>query len=79
MKKEKIRLDQEIKNATHLQSEIERKQKDAEEKKEDISDQVNREKMSMFDREKEFNEQSKKYELEKEKEVVLLSDKYKTI
>lgn len=48
---------------------------EAETRKGDTTDLVNKEKNSNFDREKEFNDLTKQYELEKEKEVVLQSDK----
>ena len=52
-----------------------RVKKESEGRKEDTTDQVNKEKNQNFDREKEFNDLTKQFELEKEKEVVLQSDK----
>ncbi|CAF0929077.1 unnamed protein product [Brachionus calyciflorus] len=46
-----------------------------EDKRTDLINQVNKEKNSSFDKEKEFNDLAKQFELEKEKEVVLLTDK----
>lgn len=56
-------------------NESEQHRQDAEDKKTDIINQVNREKNNGFEREKEFNDLTKQFEFEKEKEVVFLSDK----
>ena len=44
-------------------------------KKDDLLEQINTEKNHNFEKEKEFNDLTKLHELEKEKEVVLQSDK----
>lgn len=56
-------------------AEIEAVLKDHEEKNEELNERINHEKMTHFEREKDFNDLSKQFELEKEKEVVLQSDK----
>jgi hypothetical protein len=70
-----LRYEQELKNAQNELNNAEELKKEAELRKEDTSDLVNKEKNQNFDREKEFNDLTKQYELEKEKEVVLQSDK----
>jgi hypothetical protein len=73
--KELARFEQELKNAQNELNHAEELKKEAEGRKEDTTDHVNKEKNQNFDREKEFNDLTKQYELEKEKEVVLQSDK----
>ena len=56
-------------------AEIEAVLKELEDKHEELLEQINHENMTHFEREKDFNDLSKQYELEKEKQVVLQSDK----
>lgn len=56
-------------------NEAEQSKKDAEERKEEYINVVTKTRNDVFEREKEFNDLTKVYELEKEKEVVLQSDK----
>ena len=56
-------------------TEAEAQRKEAEDRKNDISLQINRQKEFGFEREKEFNDLTTQFEYEKEKEVVLQSDK----
>ncbi|RNA21673.1 coiled-coil domain-containing protein [Brachionus plicatilis] len=56
-------------------AECEKLRNENEDKKSELMDQVSKEKNASFEKEKEFNDLSKQFELEKEKEVVLLSDK----
>ena len=59
----------------HELNHAEELKREAEGRKEDTTDLVNKEKNQNFDREKEFNDLTKQYELEREKEIVLQSDK----
>jgi hypothetical protein len=59
----------------HELNHVEELKREAEGRKEDTTDLVNKEKNQNFDREKEFNDLTKQYELEREKEIVLQSDK----
>lgn len=47
-----------------------------EDKNNELLSIVNKEKNSCFEREKELNDKTKEFEMHKEREVVLLSDKY---
>jgi hypothetical protein len=74
--KQIIRLDNELKIASQQVNQAEEFKVMVEDRKNDISTQITHEKESTFDKEKEFNDLTKQYELEKEKEIVLLSDKF---
>ena len=69
--KEKGRIELETKNMSNKLADIEAVLKELEDKNEELLEQINHEKMTHFDREKDFNDLSKQYELEKEKETVL--------
>lgn len=56
-------------------SDTERQLIEHEDKNNELLGTVSKERNACFDKEREFNEKNKDYELEKEKEVVLLSDK----
>lgn len=56
-------------------SETERQLIEHEDKNNELLSTVSKERNACFEREREFNEKTKEFELEKEKEVVLLSDK----
>ncbi len=73
--KEIIRIEQETRSYLAQLTNVENNKSDWETKKEDLFDRINNEKSQNFEKEKEFNDLSKQYELEKEKEVVLQSDK----
>ena len=64
-----------MKHALQDLNHAEELKREAESRKEDTTDYVNKEKNQNFDREKEFNDLTKQYELEREKEIVLQSDK----
>jgi hypothetical protein len=66
----------ELKTASQQVAEADELKSFIEEKKNEFASQTTTEKESTFDREKEFNDLTKQYELEKEKEIVLQSDKY---
>jgi hypothetical protein len=73
--KELARYEHDVKHAMHELNHVEELKREAEGRKEDTTDLVNKEKNQNFDREKEFNDLTKQYELEREKEIVLQSDK----
>ena len=56
-------------------TEVEKLKSEAESKKDNLLEQIANEKTLNFEKEKEFNDLTKQNELEKEKEVVLQSDK----
>jgi hypothetical protein len=74
--KQIIRLENELKIASQQVAEAEEYKSMVEDKKNEIASQITHEKENTFDKEKEFNDLTKQYELEKEKEIVLQSDKY---
>ena len=73
--KEIARLELETTNCLKELQEVENLKNDSEVKKDDLVDQIANEKSTNFEREKEFNDLTKQTELEKEKEVVLQSDR----
>ena len=70
-----IRLENELKQVTQQVNEAEELKQLAEEKRNEAASNISKEKESTFDKEKEFNDLTKQFELEKEKEIVLQSDK----
>lgn len=68
-------IEKQIEKMTIELNECEKLRNENEEKKSELMNQVNKEKNASFEKEKEFNDLNKQFELEKEKEVVLLSDK----
>lgn len=75
VQKEIAKLEQDNQQLLDTLKEIERQKNSNEFKKDEMLDQIANEKSSNFEREKEFNDLSKQMELEKEKEIVLQSDK----
>lgn len=73
--KEKMKLEQEIRMANAEVNDAEIQKKEAEDRKNDLILQITRQKESGFEKEKEFNDLNTEFEYEKEKEVVLQSDK----
>ena len=73
--KEIARIEQDTRNCLSELAEIEKAKNYSELKKDDLLEQINTEKNHNFEKEKEFNDLTKLHELEKEKEVVLQSDK----
>lgn len=73
--KEIARLEQETTSCLKELQEVENLKNDCEVKKDDLVDQIANEKSTNFEREKEFNDLTKQTELEREKEVVLQSDR----
>ena len=57
-------------------TEIETQRAEFEEKKNELSNAINKHKNLMFVKEKDYNDLHKQLELEKEKETVLLADKF---
>jgi hypothetical protein len=55
--------------------ELEKEHTEADERRANLTQQISAQKLISFDKEKEFNELSRMYELEKEKEVVLQTEK----
>jgi hypothetical protein len=56
-------------------AELDKQRKEAEEKRDDIVQQVEKYRNQGYDKEKEFNDLTKQFELEKEKEVFFQSEK----
>ena len=75
LNKERARVENDIKVAFIDLTEAEAKKKQAGDQKNDLLLQINRQKEFGYEREKEFNELTTQFEYEKEKEVVLQSDK----
>ena len=73
--KERDRIDGEIRTYNSKLAEIEAILKDSEDKRDDLMDQTSREKNSNAEKDKELSDLNKQFELEKEKEVILQSDK----
>ena len=73
--KEIARLDEDTQTFSKELNDIENSKNGHETKKDDLLDQIATEKSSNFEKEKEFNDLTKQNELEKEKEVVLQSDR----
>lgn len=73
--KEMLEIEKNIEKITIEMDEYEKLRNENEGKKNEMVDQVNREKNAYFEKEKQLNDLSKRFEYEKEKEVVLLSDK----
>lgn len=75
IQKEIAKLDEDHQHLLDALKEIESQKNSNEFKKDEMLDQIANEKSSNFEKEKEFNDLSKQMELEKEKEIVLQSDK----
>lgn len=75
MTKQIYRIENELRIINQQLNEAEEEQKVCEDRKNDLAGQIAKEKETTFDREKEFNDLTKQYELEKEKEIVLQADK----
>ncbi len=60
----------------NLLVETEKQRKEAEDKRDEFFQQVERNRNIGYDRDKEFNDLTKQFELEKEKEVFFQSEKY---
>jgi enoyl reductase-like protein len=73
--KDKHEIDQASSALVAQLRELEREQIEAEQRRTTLLEQINAQKMSSFDKEKEFNELSRMHEFEKEKEVMLQSEK----
>ena len=74
--KEIQRIENELKIFSAQLSEAEKQLMEHEDKNNELLSIVNKEKNSCFEREKELNDKTKEFEMHKEREVVLLSDKY---
>lgn len=75
MNKEIVRIEHETQTCLQTLNDHENLKNQAEMKKDDLLEQIANEKTLNFEKEKEFNDLTKQNELEKEKEVVLQSDK----
>ncbi len=73
--KEIARIEQQTQACLLQLADVEKIKSDAENRKDDLLEQIANEKTLNFEKEKEFNDLTKQNELEKEKEVVLQSDK----
>ena len=75
LNKQRSRIEDDIKIAIVELTDTESHRKEAEDRKNDLLLQISRQKEFGFEREKEFNDLTTQFEFEKEKEVVLQSDK----
>ncbi len=73
--KETTRVIQETKELTAQLAIMDKQLKEIDEKRDEIIGQVNKQRNEIFEQEKSFNDAMRQYELEKEKDVVLNSDK----
>ena len=73
--KQRAKIERDIEQMAQQLADAEREQEEAQTKKQELADHVNEQRLLGFEREKEFNEMSKQFEFEREKEVVLQSEK----